>query len=149
MNQVEKNNLLQQVSSILQFCQEIVSRLSSSSSSSLPPEVNNNFNDLDKEAATLSTIAVEASVAEHYNDPSRELANTDKEAHKEFIETIAKFRDEKQKHYDIMDCDNGLWWDSSYPPLQFYTLMYDDDLASLYNSNMSEPEDLLIQSPTS
>ena len=148
MNQIEKNEILKKVGSVLQFCQDIVTRLSNldCSSSSPPPEVNNNYNNHDKEAAT---IAVEASVAEHYNDPSRELANTDKEAHKEFIETIAKFRDEKQKHYDIMDCDNDLWWDSSYPPLQFYTLMYDDDLASLYNSNMSEPEDLLIQSPTS
>ena len=136
MNQVEKNNLLQQVSSILQFCQEIVSRLSSSSSS-LPPEVNNNFNDLDKEAATLSTIAVEASVAEHYNDQIRELPNPDEETHKELIETIAKFRDEKQEHHDIVDVDNDLWWDNSYPPLHFYTLVYDDDELSLFDVDSS------------
>ena len=32
---------------------------------------------------------------------SRLLANTDKEAHKELIETITKFRDEEQEHHDI------------------------------------------------
>ena len=39
MNQFEKNEILKQVGSILQFCQNIVSRLSSSTSA---PEVNNN-----------------------------------------------------------------------------------------------------------
>ena len=39
MNEVEKNEILMQVSSVLQFCQEIVSRLSSLSSP--VPEVNN------------------------------------------------------------------------------------------------------------
>ena len=29
------------------------------------------------------------------------MANTDKEAHKELIETITKFRDEEQEHHDI------------------------------------------------
>ena len=148
MNQTDKNEILKQVGSILQFCQVIVSRLSSSSP---PSEVNNNFNNLDKEAD-------EASVNEHYNDQIRELANTDKEAHEELIETIAKFRDEKQEHHDIVDCDNDLWWDCTYPPLQFYTLMYDDDLISLYDYDVDTskecesmpsdvPEDELMQSP--
>ena len=120
----------------------------------------------------MPTIPVEASVTKHYNDQIRELANTDKakEAHEELIETIAKFRDEKQELHDIVDGDNDLWWDSSYPPLHFYTLMYDDDLASLYNYDVdmskecdsmpsdmledmsliqsSTPEDELIQLPT-
>ena len=138
MNQVEKNKILKQVSSILHFCQEIVSRLSSSSSSP-SPEVNNNFNILDNWAATLPTIPVEASVTKHYNDQIGELANTDKakEAHEELIETIAEFRDKKQELHDIVDCDNDLWWDSSYPPLQFYTLVFDDDEVSLYDADES------------
>ena len=49
MNQVEKDEILQQVGSILHFCHEIVSRLSSSSPPPVQypvkiPEVNNNFN---------------------------------------------------------------------------------------------------------
>jgi len=56
---------------------------------------------LGKEAAMACTVAVEASITEHYNDQIRELANSDKEAHKELIETITKFRDEEQEHHDI------------------------------------------------
>ena len=74
---------------------------------------------LGKEAAMACTVAVEvrwcydsdikhcdceplqASITEHYNDQIRLLANTDKEAHKELIETITKFRDEEQEHHDI------------------------------------------------
>ena len=77
MNQFEKNEILQQVSSILQFCQVIVSKLS------------------------FSNPVKEASTTEHYNDHIRELANTDKEAHQELKETIAEFRDEEQEHHDI------------------------------------------------
>ena len=44
---------------------------------------------------------MQASITEHYNDQIRQLANTDKEAHKELIETITKFRDEEQEHHDI------------------------------------------------
>ena len=84
----------------------------------------------DKEATT--TIPVEVSVTEHYNDQIRELANSDKakDAHEKLIETITKFRDEKQELHDIVECDNDLWWDSSYPPLHFYTLVYDDEIQS-------------------
>jgi len=56
---------------------------------------------LGKEAAMACTVAVEASITEHYNDQIRELANSDKEAHKELIETITKFRNEEQEHHDI------------------------------------------------
>ena len=47
------------------------------------------------------TVAVEASITEHYNDQIRQLANTDPETHRELIETITKFRDEEQEHHDI------------------------------------------------
>ena len=51
MNHVEKNEILQQVGSILHFCHEIVSRLSTLESSAPVqhqvnfPEVNNNFDE--------------------------------------------------------------------------------------------------------
>ena len=47
------------------------------------------------------TVAVEASITEHYNDQIRQLANTDAEEHRELMETIIKFRDEEQEHHDI------------------------------------------------
>ena len=47
------------------------------------------------------TVAVEASITEHYNDLIRELTNSDKEEHKELIETITRFRNEEQEHHDI------------------------------------------------
>ena len=56
---------------------------------------------LGKEAAMACTVAVEASITEHYNDQIRQLANTDPETHRELIETITKFRDEEQEHHDI------------------------------------------------
>ena len=70
MDVFEKNEILQQVSEILQFCHEIVSKLS--------------FSNPIKE--------------EHYNDQIRELANIDKEANKELIKTIkTKFGAEGEK----------------------------------------------------
>ena len=56
---------------------------------------------LGKEGAMACTVAVEASITEHYNQQIRTLANSDKEDHKELIETITKFRDEEQEHHDI------------------------------------------------
>ena len=109
MNQVEKSEILQKVSSILQFCQEILSKLSSSSA----PEEEVNNND-----------------------------NLDKEANKELIETITKFRDEEQEHHDI-DCEDDLWWDTHYPPSHFYTLVFDDDNVSLYSLDTSYADFLL------
>ena len=61
---------------------------------------------LGKEAAMACTVAVEASITEHYNDQIRQLANTDPETHRELIETITKFRDEEQEHHDI-GLENG------------------------------------------
>jgi ubiquinone biosynthesis monooxygenase Coq7 len=56
---------------------------------------------LGKEAAMACTVAVEASITEHYNDQLRALIEDDPELHKELIEIITKFRDEEQEHHDI------------------------------------------------
>ena len=56
---------------------------------------------LGKEGAMACTVAVEASITEHYNDQIRELTTVDSEEHKELIATISKFRDEEQEHHDI------------------------------------------------
>ena len=56
---------------------------------------------LGKEGAMACTVAVEASITEHYNDQIRQLATTDPETHRELIQTITKFRDEEQEHHDI------------------------------------------------
>ena len=53
MDEFEKNEILNQVSSILRFCQQIVSRLSSLPS----PEVNQNFNDKEAHKELKETIA--------------------------------------------------------------------------------------------
>jgi len=54
-----------------------------------------------KEAAMACTVAVEASITEHYNNQIRTLIEDDPELHQELIETITKFRDEEQEHHDI------------------------------------------------
>ena len=55
MNEFEKNQILTKVSYVLQFCQEIVSRLSSTSPAE---EVNNNHNlDKDTHKELIETIA--------------------------------------------------------------------------------------------
>ena len=56
---------------------------------------------LGKEGAMACTVAVEASITEHYNDQIRELTSLDNEEHRELIATISKFRDEEQEHHDI------------------------------------------------
>merc|ERR1719436_550703 len=55
---------------------------------------------LGKEGAMACTVAVEASITEHYNDQIRQLAGRDKEAHAELLATITRFRDEEQEHHD-------------------------------------------------
>lgn len=65
-----------------------------------------------KEAAMACTVAVEASITEHYNDQIRQLIDDDPEVHKELIQTISKFRDEEQEHHDI-----GLQEDAEQAPL--------------------------------
>ena len=47
------------------------------------------------------TVAVEASITEHYNDQIRALIEDDPELHKELIQTITQFRNEEQEHHDI------------------------------------------------
>ena len=56
---------------------------------------------LGKEAAMACTVAVEASITDHYNQQIRALTSSHAEEHKELIETITKFRDEEQQHHDI------------------------------------------------
>ena len=56
---------------------------------------------LGKEGAMACTVAVEASITEHYNDQIRELTSKGSEEHRELIATISKFRDEEQEHHDI------------------------------------------------
>ena len=104
MNEFEKNKILMKVSSVLQFCQEMVSRLSSFSSPVTVPEVNNN---------------------------------------KELIETITEFRDKEQEYQDIASEENDLWWDTHYPPSQFYSLVFEDDDVSLYSLDDSYADFLL------
>ena len=54
---------------------------------------------LGKEAAMACTVAVEATITEHYNEQIRELSK-DGEKYKDLIKTISKFRDEEQEHHD-------------------------------------------------
>lgn len=58
------------------------------------------------------TVAVEASITEHYNNQIRELLEDDPELHKELIETITQFRNEEQEHHDI-----GLEHDAEQAPM--------------------------------
>ena len=79
--------------------------------------------------------------SEHYDDQIRELANIDKEAHKELIENIAEFG-EDEKNDEVLD-DDDLWWNSSSPPPQFYTLVFDDDDVSVYSLDTDYADFLL------
>jgi len=54
---------------------------------------------LGKEAAMACTVAVEASITEHYNEQLRELSK-DGDKYEQLIKTIAKFRDDEQEHHD-------------------------------------------------
>ena len=129
MNEFEKNDVLKKVSSVLQFCQDIVSRLSSLSPPAPAAEMemnNNNDNFTD--------------ITNNFNDQIGELANSNKEVHKEFIETTTtEFGDEE----DDEAHEDDLWWDSSSPPPQFYTLVFDDDNVSLYSLDESYADFLL------
>ena len=161
MNHVEKDDILQQVGSVLQFCRDIVSRLSTpsySSSSTAPAEVNNNFNykwKEDHQQINNRGDKKDSDVEAEDDDDVEDLDND--------------FQEEELSQDEVGDkTEVDLWWDSSYPPLQFYTLVYDDDLSSLYDydvdtskeyelmpSEMMEDqlmqsamaEDVLMQSP--
>jgi len=56
---------------------------------------------LGKEAAMACTVAVEASITEHYNQQIRQLSTEYPDKHEELIKTISKFRDEEQEHHDL------------------------------------------------
>jgi len=56
---------------------------------------------LGKEGAMACTVAVEASITEHYNDQLRLLTTEGAEEHKELIATVSQFRDEEQEHHDL------------------------------------------------
>jgi len=58
---------------------------------------------LGERAAMACTVAVEASITEHYNNQIRELLeSTDNPAdNKELLDYIQQFRDEEQEHHDI------------------------------------------------
>lgn len=55
---------------------------------------------LGPKAAMACTVAVETVIVDHYNEQLRELAADPKNADKELMETIKKFRDEEQEHHD-------------------------------------------------
>jgi len=55
---------------------------------------------LGEKAAMACTVAVEATITEHYNNQIRELMKLDEVEHKELINYIQKFRDEEQEHHD-------------------------------------------------
>ncbi|KAM9094849.1 5-demethoxyubiquinone hydroxylase, mitochondrial isoform X2 [Sarcophilus harrisii] len=55
---------------------------------------------LGKEGAMACTVAVEESIAHHYNNQIRTLMEEDAEKYEELLQTIKKFRDEELEHHD-------------------------------------------------
>ena len=53
-----------------------------------------------EKAAMACTVAVENVIVEHYNDQLRSLMEISDEEDRELLDTIKKFRDEEQEHYD-------------------------------------------------
>ena len=120
MIQIEKDEILQQVGSVLQLCHQIVSRL---------PRL---------DCSTLLPAQVGSWREDDINDSlwrKEDSINDDDE--------------EKEVYQD------DLWWDDVYPPLHFYTLVYDDNDLSLYDVDTSNyslqqsamMEDEVMQSP--
>ncbi|XP_066496779.1 5-demethoxyubiquinone hydroxylase, mitochondrial [Tiliqua scincoides] len=56
---------------------------------------------LGKKGAMACTVAVEESIADHYNSQIRALMEDDPEKYKGLLETIKKFRDDEMEHHDI------------------------------------------------
>ncbi|XP_042522652.1 5-demethoxyubiquinone hydroxylase, mitochondrial isoform X1 [Dipodomys spectabilis] len=56
---------------------------------------------LGKEGAMACTVAVEESIARHYNNQIRTLMEDGPEKHEELLQVIKKFRDEELEHHDI------------------------------------------------
>ncbi|XP_051857741.1 5-demethoxyubiquinone hydroxylase, mitochondrial [Antechinus flavipes] len=55
---------------------------------------------LGKEGAMACTVAVEESIAHHYNNQIRTLMEEDAEKYEELLQTIKKCRDEELEHHD-------------------------------------------------
>uniref|UniRef100_A0A8C6XJZ6 5-demethoxyubiquinone hydroxylase, mitochondrial n=1 Tax=Naja naja TaxID=35670 RepID=A0A8C6XJZ6_NAJNA len=66
---------------------------------------------LGKKAAMACTVAVEESIANHYNNQIRVLVEEDPEKYKELLQIIKKFRDEEMEHHDT-----GLDYDAELTP---------------------------------
>ena len=86
------------------------------------------------------TVAVEASITEHYNDQIRQLATTDPETHRELIQTITKFRDEEQEHHDI-----GLEHDAELAPAYQVSLVIFWNLFLLLSSGFIRSNQSWVQ----
>ncbi|KAM5131715.1 NADPH-dependent 3-demethoxyubiquinone 3-hydroxylase, mitochondrial isoform 2-T2 [Callospermophilus lateralis] len=56
---------------------------------------------LGKEGAMACTVAVEESIAHHYNNQIRTLMEEDPEKYQELLQVIKKFRDEELEHHDL------------------------------------------------
>ncbi|XP_008046132.1 5-demethoxyubiquinone hydroxylase, mitochondrial [Carlito syrichta] len=56
---------------------------------------------LGKKGAMACTVAVEESIAHHYNNQIRTLMEEDPDKYKELLQVIKKFRDEELEHHDI------------------------------------------------
>ncbi|XP_010629930.1 5-demethoxyubiquinone hydroxylase, mitochondrial isoform X1 [Fukomys damarensis] len=55
---------------------------------------------LGKEGAMACTVAVEETIAHHYNNQIRTLMEEDPEKYEELLQLIKKFRDEELEHHD-------------------------------------------------
>ncbi|XP_070811091.1 5-demethoxyubiquinone hydroxylase, mitochondrial [Pituophis catenifer annectens] len=66
---------------------------------------------LGKKAAMACTVAVEESIAVHYNNQIRVLVEEDPEKYKELLQIIKKFRDEEMQHHDT-----GIEYDAELTP---------------------------------
>ncbi|XP_043932828.1 5-demethoxyubiquinone hydroxylase, mitochondrial [Protopterus annectens] len=55
---------------------------------------------LGKQAAMACTVAIEESIAEHYNGQIRTLMEEDPEKYQYLLQVIKKFRDEELEHHD-------------------------------------------------
>nr|XP_038957456.1 5-demethoxyubiquinone hydroxylase, mitochondrial isoform X3 [Rattus norvegicus] len=71
---------------------------------------------LGKEGAMACTVAVEESIAHHYNNQIRMLMEEDAEKYEELLQVIKQFRDEELEHHDT-----GLEHDAELAPA--YTLL--------------------------
>nr|CAJ82489.1 coenzyme Q7 homolog, ubiquinone (yeast) [Xenopus tropicalis] len=69
---------------------------------------------LGKKGAMACTVAVEASISEHFNSQIRTLMESDPEKHRALLQTIKKCRDDELEHHDT-----GLEHDAELAPGYF------------------------------